>query len=140
NMEELGGLAKRMPLTWITFAVGAAAIIGLPPFNGFVSEWLVYQGLFSTGAAAKLMRMALLGIPALALIGALALACFAKVAGVVFLGTARTVRATHAIEGGAATQIPTLLLAAACAALGVVPTVGISLVHAAAHDLSGMEA
>src|SRR5207237_3054850 len=61
-----------------------------------------------------------------------------KVAGVVFLGTARTGHGTHAIEGGAATQTPTLLLAAACAALGVVPTVGISLVRAAAHDLSGM--
>jgi formate hydrogenlyase subunit 3/multisubunit Na+/H+ antiporter MnhD subunit len=139
NMEELGGLAKRMPLTWLGFAVGAAAIVGLPPFNGFVSEWLVYQGLFSTGESAKLLRLALLGIPALALIGALALACFAKVAGVVFLGAPRGTYAREATERGFGALAPVLALAAACVVLGVVPTLGISLVKTAAQQLSGLE-
>src|SRR5207247_1637460 len=70
NIEELGGLARKMPFTWIGFGIGAAAIVGLPPLNGFVSEWLVYQGMFR-GADAGSLRLALLGIPALALVGAL---------------------------------------------------------------------
>jgi formate hydrogenlyase subunit 3/multisubunit Na+/H+ antiporter MnhD subunit len=139
NMEELGGLAKRMPLTWLGFAVGAAAIVGLPPFNGFVSEWLVYQGLFATGESAKLTRLALLGIPALALIGALALACFAKVAGVVFLGAPRTAHAREATERGGSALAPMLALATACIGLGIVPVLGISLVKSAAQQLSGLE-
>jgi len=138
-MEELGGLAKRMPLTWLAFVVGAAAIVGVPPFNGFVSEWLVYQGLFSTGESAKLLRIALLGIPALALIGALALACFAKVAGIVFLGVPRSTHAREATERGRGAIAPLLALAAACVVLGVVPTLGISLVKSSAQQLSGLE-
>jgi formate hydrogenlyase subunit 3/multisubunit Na+/H+ antiporter MnhD subunit len=140
NMEELGGLARRMPLTWLGFVVGATAIIGVPPLNGFVSEWLVYQGLFATGQSAEPMRLALLGIPALALVGALALACFAKVAGVVFLGTPRTAHAREAAEGGRGATLPMLILAAACIVLGVGPAFGISLVSATARELSGMDA
>lgn len=139
NMEELGGLARRMPLTWLGFVVGAAAIIGVPPFNGFVSEWLVYQGLFLTSQSGDLLRLALLGIPALALTGALALACFAKVAGVVFLGTPRTPRAEQASDGGRGTYSPILILAAVCVALGLIPMLGISLVNTTARQLSGME-
>lgn len=138
NLEELGGLARRMPITWLGFAVGAAAIIGVPPFNGFVSEWLVYQGLFSTGQAGDPTRVALLGIPALALTGALALACFAKVAGVVFLGVARSTRAREAVESGRGMHGPMLALAATCIVLGVVPALGISLVSATARELSGI--
>jgi formate hydrogenlyase subunit 3/multisubunit Na+/H+ antiporter MnhD subunit len=136
NLEALGGLARRMPLTWLAFLVGAAAIVGLPPFNGFVSEWLVFLGLFQVGQTGGGLRLALLGIPALALIGALALACFAKVAGIAFLGTARTARAAGATEEGWVGATPLLLLAAVCVALGVVPPWGIALVSAAARDLS----
>lgn len=137
NMEELGGLARRMPWTWLAFLVGAAAIVGLPPFNGFVSEWLVYQGLFLTGQPAAAPRLALLGIPMLALIGALALACFAKVAGVVFLGTARTPHAASAVEGSVGNRAPLVMLAAGCVILGVVPAFGISLVTDAARQMAG---
>ena len=121
NMEELGGLARRMPITWLTFLVGCAAIIGVPPFNGFVSEWLVYQGLFRAGQAGGGMRLAMLGAPALALVGGLALACFAKVAGVVFLGQPRTPRPLHAREVGPTMFIPSVALAGACAAIGFAP-------------------
>lgn len=139
NMEELGGLARRMPLTWFGFAVGAAAIIGVPPFNGFVSEWLVYQGMFVSADTVPSLRLALFGIPALALIGALALACFAKVSGVVFLGSPRTAHAAEATEGGRGTYLPMFALAATCIALGVFPALGLSLVGAAARELTGLE-
>lgn len=138
NMEELGGLARRMPLTWFGFLIGAAAIIGLPPFNGFVSEWVVYQGLFATSRSSDLLRLAVLGIPALALIGALALACFSKVAGIVFLGTPRTEHASRATEVGRGRHLPSLALAMTCIALGVVPALGIAFVGAVARELTGM--
>lgn len=139
NMEELGGLARRMPLTWLGFLIGAAAIVGLPPFNGFVSEWIVYQGLFSTSQSSDTLRLAVLGIPALALIGALALACFTKVAGVVFLGTPRAAHAARAIEVGRGRYLPALALAVTCLALGVAPVAGIAFVSSVARELSGVE-
>jgi hypothetical protein len=76
----------------------------------------------------------------LALTGALALACFAKVAGVVFLGTPRTTRAASATEGHPRTHAPMLLLAAACVVLGVVPALGIALVGGAARQMAGVGA
>ena len=88
EIDQLGGLAKKMPWTSLGFLVGAVAICGLPPLNGFVSELLIYLGLFGTlvdqhGAT---FAGAAIAAPALALIGALALACFVKVYGAVFLG------------------------------------------------------
>jgi len=80
--------------------------------------------------------MALLGLPALALIGALALACFAKVSGVIFLGSPRSDRAAKATERAGA-YAPVLLLAAACVGLGLVPMIGVSLVSGAARELAG---
>lgn len=135
NLERLGGLARWLPLTWLSFLVGATAIVGLPPLNGFVSEWLVYQGLFRAGQQPGLLRLAVLGAPALALIGALALACFAKVAGVVFLGTPRSSAAQDAHEADRGQLLPLGFLAAACVALGVVPTLGITPAMAAAASV-----
>lgn len=125
NLEKLGGLARRLPFTWLTFFVGATAIVGLPPLNGFVSEWLVYQGLFRAAQTDELLRLAVLGVPALALIGALALACFAKVAGVVFLGSPRSASARDAREADRALLAPMAGLAAMCVLFGVVPTLGV---------------
>ena len=135
-IDELGGVARRMPITWLAFVIGAAAIIGVPPLNGFVSEWLIYQGLFSSGQSRDAVRLALLGIPALALIGALALACFAKVAGVVFLGTPRSTQAAAASEVGRAVLAPMLALATACVVFGVIPILGIRLVSGPAGALA----
>ena len=136
NMEELGGVARRMPVTWLAFAIGAAAIVGLPPFNGFVSEWLIYQGLFAGGQSHTALRLSVLGIPALALIGAVALACFAKVAGVVFLGTPRSAHGATANDVGRGGSLPMLALAATCVALGVFPVLGVALVRVPARDLA----
>jgi formate hydrogenlyase subunit 3/multisubunit Na+/H+ antiporter MnhD subunit len=120
NIEELGGLARQMPLLALTFVVGAAAIIGVPPLNGFVSEWLVFRGLMGAGIAGGAVRVAVLAVPLLALAGGLALACFAKVVGVMFLGAPRADR-PHAGEAPAGLLAPAGALAAACVALGLAP-------------------
>jgi hydrogenase-4 component B len=136
DMESLGGLAKRLPYTWFAFFVGATAIVGLPPLNGFVSEWLVYVGLFRSAQTAEPLRLAALGVPALALIGALALACFAKVAGVVFLGSPRSDRAERAHEVSREMLTPMFVLAGACVLLGVAPSLAIAAVMRVAAALT----
>ncbi len=121
QIDRLGGLLKRMPWTGTTFLVGSAAISALPPFNGFVSEFLIYvagfQGLLATGFT-KAVLMAF-GIVSLALIGGLAAACFAKAFGIVFLGEPRCAEAQAARECGWAMRIPMVLLAIGCALAGL---------------------
>jgi hydrogenase-4 component B len=91
NLERLGGLAKQMPHTTILFLIAALAICGLPPFNGFVSEFLIYMGMFSNleSSDKTLLSWIVFGIFALSLIGGLAMLCFTKAFGTVFLGRAR---------------------------------------------------
>ncbi|HEU5321837.1 MAG TPA: proton-conducting transporter membrane subunit, partial [Methylomirabilota bacterium] len=124
-MDRLGGLAHRMPVTWATFLVGSIAIVGLPPLNGFVSEWLVYQGLLRSTALPP-ARAAVFAVAGLALIGALALACFAKVGGAVFLGQPRTAAAGAVREVEKELLIPMIALAAACVVIGVAPVVAVA--------------
>jgi hydrogenase-4 component B len=118
-LDRLGGLAKRMPGTALCFAVGAVAISGLPPLNGFVSELLIYLGLFRTLAAPETGGW--LAAAALALTGALAVACFIKVYGVVFLGQPRSAAAATAQEAGRAMLAAMGALAALCAWVGLFP-------------------
>jgi hydrogenase-4 component B len=122
EMSRLGGLWRLMPWTASLFALGAMAISGLPPLNGFVSEWLVYLGLFD----ATIVRgpAAWAAIPAailLGMTGALALACFVKVCGVMFLGAPRSEAAQKAHECGQAMRGAMLTLAAGCVAIGLAP-------------------
>ncbi|HMD61583.1 MAG TPA: proton-conducting transporter membrane subunit [Opitutaceae bacterium] len=135
EMSLLGGLWRAMPWTAGLFALGAAAICGLPPLNGFVSEWLVYIGLFdalnSHGGAA------LVAVPAvvlLAMTGALALACFVKVCGVVFLGSARSDATDHAHECGPLMLGSMLAMAAGCVAIGLTPLFFWAAVSGAASE------
>ena len=128
DMERLGGVARRMPLTWVGFLIGSVAIIGVPPLNGFVSEWLVYQGLFHAGQAPGAVRLAVLGAAGLALIGGLALACFAKVGGIVFLGRPRDPERVPTGEAPAALLVPIGGLAVACVILGLAPVVAVPCV------------
>jgi len=122
EMSRLGGLWRAMPWTASLFTLGAMAICGLPPLNGFVSEWLVYLGLFdaaiSHGPAAW---AALPAAIALGVTGALALACFSKVCGVVFLGAPRSAAAEHAHECGPAMRGAMVALAVLCVAIGLAP-------------------
>jgi len=122
EIDRLGGLAKLMPRTAGLFAVGAVAICGLPPLNGFLSELLIYLGLFRAGTNSQAGFSAIaLAAPALALVGALALACFVKAYGAVFLGTARSREAEHALEAPASMLVPIALLAVFCALIGMLP-------------------
>ncbi len=126
DLDQLGGLAKPMPRTALLFLIGAAAICGLPPLNGFVSELLLYLGMFGSltdlaaGEPGRWLQPAL-GIPALALIGGLALACFVKVHAAVFLGEPRTDHARGARECGPAMLVPMGVLAALCVGIGLAP-------------------
>lgn len=129
QIDVTGGLGKRMPWTSAMFAVGAVAICGLPPLNGFVSELLVYLGLFNTAAdgSAGGWSAAALASPALAMVGALAVACFVKAYGTVFLGEPRTDTAAHAHEAPVSMIGPMVVLATACIAIGVFPTLFIGV-------------
>jgi len=132
EMSRLGGLWRAMPWTASLFALGAVAISGLPPLNGFVSEWLVYLGMFDAlnqpGAA---VVGAIPAIVLLAMTGALALACFVKVCGVVFLGAPRSPAAERAHECGPWMRGPMLMLAAGCVAIGLAPFVFWPALHTA---------
>lgn len=122
QIDQLGGLLRRQPWSGICFLGGAVAICGLPPFNGFISEWLIYLAALRTlGSEALPLPLAVLAAPALALIGALALACFVKVFGVVFLGEPRSAAAAAAHEAGAAMRWPQALLLLACGWIGLFP-------------------
>ena len=122
EMSRLGGLWRAMPWTASLFALGATAIAGLPPLNGFVSEWLVYLGLFdAVSAHGHAAFAAILAAVALGITGALALACFVKVCGVVFLGLPRSRVAEHVHECGWRMRLPMLVLGAACVAIGLAP-------------------
>lgn len=139
DMNQLGGLLKSMRWTGIAFLVACAAIAGLPPFNGFVSEFLIYIAGFSTvrNGATETVVLAILVAGGLALIGGLAAACFAKAFGVLFLGEPRTDRATNAHDAGAAMRWPMALLAAACLTVGLSAPLAVGLVTPAVQIVAG---
>jgi hydrogenase-4 component B len=123
EIDELGGLGKRMPWSTLGFLVGAVAICGLPPLNGFISELFVYLGLFRSAALpqGRLWLAGAFGVPVLSLIGALALACFVKVYGAMFLGEPRTHHASEAAEAGRLMLGPMGVLAGLCMLVGLMP-------------------
>jgi len=141
NMEEMGGLVKRMPATAFFFLVGAVAISALPPLNGFVSEWLTYQSLLqgfgTTGSLIRLMFP--LSGAMLALTGALAAACFVKAFGITFLAQPRSAHAEHAEEAAGPMLAGQAILAAACVFLGLFPTTFLRLLDPLTQQLTGQQ-
>ena len=123
EIDRLGGLARPMAHTASLFAIGAAAICGLPPLNGFVSELLIYIGLLRINGDGieGIWSVAPLTIPLLAMAGALAIACFVKAFGTVFLGPSRSERAARAHEAPSGMLLPMLLLALGCIGIGALP-------------------
>ncbi len=121
RMDRLGGLLKVMPRTGVAFLVGSAAISGLPPLNGFVSEFAIFLGaLVGAATTARSGLGGLLVVAAgLALIGGLATACFAKAFGLVFLGVPRSEAVEGAHDPGAAMLVPLGILAGICALVGL---------------------
>lgn len=100
NMEEYGGLIRYMPQTAMFFLIGSMAISALPPFNGFFSEWLTFQALFQgiAESSASVQWVFILAAGSLAFTGGLALACFVKVFGMIFLARPRSKEVLHAKE------------------------------------------
>ena len=139
DIERLGGLARRMPLTWAAFLAGSVAIVGLPPLNGFVSEWVTYQALLAGAMLEGPIRLQVLAVAGLALVGALALACFAKVCGIAFLGQPRMSEAWSAREAEPGMLVPLFLLVMACAFIGLVPAVAIGASVRLGAALAGAE-
>lgn len=122
-IDHYGGLLRSMPYTTFFFLGGAVAICGLPPLNGFVSEWFIYLGLLHSQTEGALfpLSMAVLAVPALAMTGALALACFVKVFGVTFLGTARQEFQTPPHEAPGAMLLPMSVIFLGCLIIGLTP-------------------
>ena len=139
EIDRLGGLQKRMPWTAGTFLVGAAAISGLPPLNGFVSEFLIYLGGFQavSGLGSSVAVPAIAVIGGLGLIGGLAAACFSKAYGMVFLGEGRSPHVEHAHDPGVVMVAPMFLLAAACGAIGLLGPWVVRAMEPAIASLAG---
>lgn len=140
DMEAYGGLLRRMPWTGGFFLVGAVSISGLPPTNGFVSEWLVFQTLFLSFQIPTVFLKLMLPIAAaiLALTGVLALACFAKAFGIVFLAQPRSTQARQAEEVSVPMRIGMGILATLCVVLGIAPMVVVPLLDRVVAPLAGI--
>lgn len=123
NIEQLGGVIHKMPVTAGLFLSGSLAICGLPPLNGFISEVLIYLGLFrglSAGSVYQSIYM-LMAIISLALIGGLAIYCFTKAFGVVFLGVPRSESHTATSEAATGMLFPQFLIGALMLLIGLFP-------------------
>ncbi|EQD69295.1 NADH dehydrogenase (quinone), partial [mine drainage metagenome] len=139
DLEKLGGLIRRMPGVALGFLVGALAISALPPFNGFVSEWLLFQSFFAafaTGSAGTEMVFSALAA-VLALTSGLAAYCFVKAFGITFLARPRSAGAGSAAPAPASLVGGMGILATLCLAFGVVPFVALRLAAPALGELTG---
>jgi len=125
ELDRLGGLLRRMPWTGATFLVGAAAIAGLPPLNGFASEWLTLQALLRIPAYGGVLDGVLgaAALAGLAATAALAVFCFVKVVGLVLLGPPRRHECEEATDPPGPMRFGLAFLAATCVVLGIAPGV-----------------
>jgi len=142
-IDRLGGLGKTMPFTAGAFLLGAVAICGLPPLNGFISEWLLYMGLFRTAGPGQpaFYAAAALAAPALGFAGTLAVACFIKAYGAMFLGLPRKASdESRSVPGSAdpaeSMLIPMGILAIACLAIGLFPAAALIVVGRAISSIT----
>lgn len=139
NMEEMGGLIHKMPWTAALFLIGSISISALPPFNGFVSEWLTFQAfLLSPSLESQLLRLLFpLGAVLLALTGTLAATCFVKAFGITFLGHWRGHHPIRVQEVGWLMRLGMIGGGVLCLILGVLPTLFINLIDRISEDLIG---
>ncbi|HHX51014.1 MAG TPA: hydrogenase 4 subunit B [Clostridia bacterium] len=137
DIEELGGLIKKMPVTALFILCFSLAISAIVPFNGFVSEWLTYQSLFFNiiWGKASMNILSIIAIASLALAGALAAVCFVKLFGISFLGLPRTSQAKEAREVPLTMQIGMGLLSFLCLVFGILPVLFLQLVD---HVVGGL--
>jgi hydrogenase-4 component B len=139
DIEKMGGLARVIPLTAIAFLVGSVSICGLPPLNGFVSEFLIYKGFFrASNLLPGYSPIALLfAIVGLAFMGGLAVACFTKLYGIVFLGQNRSSLPLTTQQELRLPSFTLLSLAGLCTMFGVFPAAGLRLVGPSLAELAG---
>src|SRR5450830_1257710 len=139
NMEEMGGLIHRLPWTAPLFLVGCVSISALPPFNGFVSEWLTFQAfLLSPQLPQWVLKFLAPAVgAALALSAALAAACFVKAFGITFLGRPRTSAAQNAKEANAFSLGAMFVLVFLCLAAGILPGYFIDALAPVVQHLTG---
>jgi NADH:ubiquinone oxidoreductase subunit 5 (subunit L)/multisubunit Na+/H+ antiporter MnhA subunit len=139
DIEQLGGLIRRMPITSFAFLVGSAAISALPPLNGFVSEWLTFQAVLLSPQipqwGLKLMIPAVGGL--LALSATLAGACFVRAFGITFLGRPRAPAAENAVEVDRFSLAAMIALALCCLLAGILPGLLIDAVGPVIKQLAG---
>jgi formate hydrogenlyase subunit 3/multisubunit Na+/H+ antiporter MnhD subunit len=129
DIEKLGGLIKKMPRTAGLFLIGALAICGLPPLNGFISEFLIYSGLFN-GIVANPLSSTIVLVSALfglVLIGGMAILCFTKAFGIIFLGTERHPHHATIKEAEPSRLFPKYLIALLIISIGLLPQVFVRL-------------
>lgn len=131
-IEKLGGILKRMPHTALLFLIAALAICGLPPFNGFVSEYLIYGSLFNgiLGNSFLSTFTVIVAILGLTLIGGLAILCFTKAFGIIFLGTERFQFQHRATESHWQCLLPMYMIVSLILAIGLFPHYFISILSA----------
>jgi formate hydrogenlyase subunit 3/multisubunit Na+/H+ antiporter MnhD subunit len=142
DIEQLGGLYRRMPQTATVLVVGAMGMAGLPPLNGFVSEWLLYSGLMRAALAAegRYAVTLLAAIGAVSLIGAMAALCFARLIGVALLGEPRASRAESAKEVSPFMTAPMLVLGGMALTIALIPDIFVGLFQAISAQLLGQAA
>jgi len=142
DIERLGGLAKTLPVTGVSFLIGAVSICGLPPFNGFISEFLIYKSFFQGGIlmSVPVPLVLLVAAVGLAFVGGLAVACFTKLYGIVFLGENRLKLSAQPGQE-ALSSFPVLIgLAMLCVMIGFAPGAALRLVAPAVSEISGLPA
>ncbi|PKM75684.1 MAG: formate hydrogenlyase [Firmicutes bacterium HGW-Firmicutes-17] len=139
DIEKLGGLIHKMPVTAVLVLCFSLAISAIVPFNGFISEWLIYQALFLNinMGTAGLNILSILSIAALALSGALAAAAFVKLFGISFLGLPRSDHAAQAKEVPIVMNIGMGILAAFCLIIGIFPASFVKLADRVADSILG---
>lgn len=137
DLDRLGGLMRTMPVTGPVFLVGALSVAALPPFNGFVSEWMLFQSLLHAipSPTTQVVVMVALGVATLALTGGLTVVAFVKASGIGLLGRARSDEAAQAHEVPASMRWGSGLLAGACLVLGVAPLLELRAVDRAMGGL-----
>lgn len=129
NIDSMGGLIKKMPQTAVMFLIAALAICGLPPFNGFISEFLIYLGLFAGihSGSLTITTLFILSVLGLVIIGGLALFCFTKAFGIVFLGQERSQFKNEIKEAEPSKLFPGYLILLLILTIGLFPQVFIRL-------------
>jgi NADH:ubiquinone oxidoreductase subunit 5 (subunit L)/multisubunit Na+/H+ antiporter MnhA subunit len=139
DMEKMGGLIKKMPVTATCFLIGCISISALPPFNGFVSEWLTFQAALQGPILKSGILGAMIPVAAamLALTGALAAACFVKVYGIVFLGRPRSPEILEARDPSFGMQLGQIILAVCCLGFGIFPAWTVRAINGIPEGLIG---